>query len=290
MSNQESSIKESVRLEDPRHKFEDLVTTQHIIDEINELIDEEPYADAMTKEGIKPRRMILLHGPSGCGKTAMAHALAHATKMKLAVAPVSEQRDSLFGESEKRTSYVMKIGNMNRCVLLMDEFDSIASSRSGEPGTAAALNSNMVNVLLQEMESHPPKGYLVACTNFIDRIDPAILRRFDVIIEIPMIDRDGLLELAKRVLNGRFGITPEEVVQDITSPAIITKRANDLIRKKVIEREKKREEEIDARMNQDYDKIQKKLRGENGSGQHVPDPVMRGQTELGLAAGGGVSG
>lgn len=237
MSN-ENPIKDSIRLEDPRMTFDRLVCPEYVIDAINELLDEEPYAKALEREGITPKRMILLAGPSGCGKTSIAHALASATKMKLAVAPVSQSRGSYLGESEKRMEYVMKIGNMNRCVLLIDEFDSVASARGNADNAAMVDRNNVVNVLLQEMESHPPKGYLVACTNHLELLDPAVLRRFDLILEIPMIDRDALLEVAKKVLRGRFDIKPEDAVLEDTSPAIVTKRAESLLRREIIKREK----------------------------------------------------
>ena len=40
--------------------------------------------------------------------------------------------------------------------------------------------------LLQEIDDWPPDGLLIAATNHPDLLDPAVWRRFDIVLDFPM--------------------------------------------------------------------------------------------------------
>jgi SpoVK/Ycf46/Vps4 family AAA+-type ATPase len=82
-------------------------------------------------------------------------------------------------------------------VLLLDEFDAYARRR--DDALDIAEPKRLVNSLLLELENWPDSGLLIAATNHLAALDPAIGRRFDLHIEIELPDettRSRLLDAA----------------------------------------------------------------------------------------------
>jgi SpoVK/Ycf46/Vps4 family AAA+-type ATPase len=81
-------------------------------------------------------------------------------------------------------------------VLLLDECDFIARSRSGTKDIGEA--SRIVNMLLQLMDDYDAPGLLVATTNLQDSLDEALFRRFDEVFRLPppgVIEIDRLIRM-----------------------------------------------------------------------------------------------
>ncbi|MBI2982746.1 MAG: CDC48 family AAA ATPase [Chloroflexi bacterium] len=140
---------------------------------------------------LPPPKGILLHGPPGTGKTLLAKALAHASEANF-IAVKGPQLLSLWvGESERAVREVFKKARQAApCVLFFDEIDVVAPRRGG--GGDGQVVERMVGQLLTEMDGiEDLKGVVVvAATNRIERVDPALLRpgRFDLEIELPVPD------------------------------------------------------------------------------------------------------
>lgn len=77
-------------------------------------------------------------------------------------------------------------GREKPTILFFDEFDSIAMKRTQVDGF---VQSQTLNQILAELDGFEPnsKIFVLAATNFLDSLDPAILRpgRFDKILRIP---------------------------------------------------------------------------------------------------------
>jgi len=84
-------------------------------------------------------------------------------------------------------------------IIFFDEIDSIAPRRGQETG--AKVTERMVNQLLTEMDGVESleRVIVIAATNRPDILDEALLRpgRFDVIVEIPLPDKESRLEILK---------------------------------------------------------------------------------------------
>lgn len=65
--------------------------------------------------------------------------------------------------------------------------------------------------------------------------DDAVTRRFDATIAVPAASREALLEIARLILRGRFGLEPESVLELAGTPAAVTQVAQNMLRRKVIE-------------------------------------------------------
>ncbi len=220
----------------PKHTFNDLIYPEHITGEIKSILDEEQFSHALIEEGLHPKRKILLYGPSGCGKTSIAHAIASELKVDLLIAPPNALQSPYVGESEKTIAATIKQACETKCVLLIDEFDSIAMSRQNSTNRYA---TSVVGTLLTSLENGTMDGFLVACTNHIDHLDQALLRRFDAVFEIPLPSISILREIAAKILRGRYDITVDQVMEGAGTPALVERNAKQLLRNAVIAAEKK---------------------------------------------------
>ena len=144
-------------------------------------------ADALEAAGLPAPRAALLHGPTGTGKTATARLIAQRLGRALAVVRLDGMISSHMGQTGANLSRAFRWATEHRCVLLLDEIDAIARTRGSEDGSAAAGETwRVVTALLQLLDAHD--GLLLAATNRLDALDPALLRRFEFRVEVAAPD------------------------------------------------------------------------------------------------------
>jgi len=153
---------------------------------------------------LSPPKGVLLSGPSGTGKTLMSRALSGQTGMTLIVVDPPTILSKWVGETEKGLKEVFKRAKQaSPCILLIDEIEAIAPARTAEG--AGEVSQRIVSQLFRELdELHGSLGVLVvAATNRIDLMEPALLRagRFDYIIDFPLPTRDERVEILNIYLN-----------------------------------------------------------------------------------------
>lgn len=144
--------------------------------------------------GLKPSKKVLLYGPPGCGKSLGAKRLAWNTGLPLMKVRFDALLSSYFGESLSNLRSVFDAAKDQPCVLLLDECDFIARSRS--VGRDIGEASRIVNMLLQLMEDYDAPGLLVATTNLQDSLDAALFRRFDEVYRLPL---PGVVEIERLI-------------------------------------------------------------------------------------------
>ncbi|WP_151825425.1 AAA family ATPase, partial [Acinetobacter bereziniae] len=155
--------------------------------------------EELLEEGLSPTKSLLFIGQPGVGKTVAARWLASKLERPLLTLDLSAVMSSYLGRTGGNIRIVLDYARNSSCVLLLDEFDAIAKRRddSGEIGELKRL----VTVLLQEIDSWPSDGLLIAATNHPELLDPAVWRRFDRVIEFP---NPGNYEI-KILLNNLLG-------------------------------------------------------------------------------------
>jgi AAA+ superfamily predicted ATPase len=110
--------------------------------------------------------------------------IAEQMKQPLLVVDLASVMSSYLGRTGRNLRAVLDYASETECVLFIDEFDALAKRR--DDNTDVGELKRLVNVLLLELDRWPADSFLVAATNHLDLVDPAIARRFDVKIELPM--------------------------------------------------------------------------------------------------------
>jgi len=153
----------------------------------------------LAEHGLRPRQKILLYGSPGCGKSMGAERLAWDIGLPFYKVQFDSLMSSFLGESANNLRAVFESTSNTPCVLLLDECDFIAKSRSY--GQDVGEMFRLVNMLLFLLEEYKAPGLLVATTNLENALDKALFRRFDEVLEIT---RPGLEEI-KRLLADSLG-------------------------------------------------------------------------------------
>ncbi|MDP2767019.1 MAG: proteasome-activating nucleotidase [Candidatus Methanoperedens sp.] len=148
-----------------------------------------------TRIGIKPPRGILLYGPSGNGKTMLARAVARSTKVTFIKLSGPELVHKYLGEGARLVREIFQMARDKApSILFIDEIDAVGGTRTGSTDGTEEVNRTMMQ-LLAEMDGFEDRGdvKIIAATNRIDLLDPALLRpgRFDKKIEIPLPEKEG---------------------------------------------------------------------------------------------------
>ncbi len=170
------------------------------IKEVVELPLKKP--ELFEKIGIQPPKGILLHGAPGTGKTLLAKAVANATNATFIEIVASELVQKFIGEGAKLVKDIFQLAKEKApSIIFIDEIDALAAERV-ELGTSGEREVQRTFMqLLTEMDGFKSLDgvKVVAATNRVDILDPAILRpgRFDRIIEIPLPEEAGRREIFK---------------------------------------------------------------------------------------------
>lgn len=139
-----------------------------------------------------PNVALLLYGPPGTGKTLCAEAIAGQLGKTLWRLRTDQLLSKYVGETEKRLTAVFAEAKKRGDVVLIDEADSLLTTR--EQATRA-WEASMTNALLQEIERF--RGVVVLTTNRDSVLDPALERRLAarLAFELPNASERQLLWL-----------------------------------------------------------------------------------------------
>ena len=151
-----------------------------------------------------PPNGILLYGPPGCGKTYFAEKFAEESRFNYMIVNGSDLGSTyIHGTQGKIAALFQEAAAKAPTVLCFDEFDSFVPTRGSE---AARHRPEEVNEFLSQLNNCARRGiFVIGTTNRIDMIDPAILRkgRLDLQIEIPAPDHQTRRLMFAHHLKGR---------------------------------------------------------------------------------------
>jgi len=193
-----SAIRE-VFTEIPDVKWEDVGGLVDVKKLIMEAVDWPiHHTDLFAHVGIQPPKGIILHGPPGTGKTLLAKAAARQSEANFISIKGSQLLSMWVGESERGVREVFhKARQAAPCIIFFDEIEALAPTRGSS--SDSQVTERVVSALLTEMDGiEELKGVVVlAATNRLDRVDPALLRpgRFDFLVELPIPDLPSRLHI-----------------------------------------------------------------------------------------------
>ncbi len=200
-SREDPYVKAMEVTERPSVKYSDIGGLSKQIQEIRETVELPLKNPKIFEEvGIEPPKGVLLYGPPGTGKTLLAKAVAGETKSTFIRVVGSEFVQKFIGEGARIVREVFELARKKApSIIFIDEIDAIAARRMdiGTSGEREVQRTMMQ--LLAELDGFDPLSNVrvIAATNRIDILDPAILRpgRFDRIIHVPLPDINGRMEI-----------------------------------------------------------------------------------------------
>ncbi|MDD1732945.1 MAG: proteasome-activating nucleotidase [Methanothrix sp.] len=183
--------------EAPDVHFEQIGGLDSQISEIREIVElplKRP--DLFTAVGIEPPKGVLLHGPPGTGKTILAKAVAQSTEASFLRVVGSEFVQKYIGEGARLVRELFELAkSKSPAIIFIDELDAIGARRMDGATSGDREVQRTLMQILAEMDGFDARGEvkLIAATNRLDMLDPALLRpgRFDRVIEIPMPTREA---------------------------------------------------------------------------------------------------
>lgn len=169
--------------------------------------DSKESATADSTQGIR----ILAHGMAGSGKSEFAKALAKELNKPIMLKRASDLLSMWVGGSEQNIAAAFREAEKRGAILVLDEVDSFLQDRSG---ASRSWEVSQVNEMLTQMENF--EGIFIATTNFMDTLDRASIRRFDMKVEFKPLDC-ARLKQAFSLYAKHLGISDYAVFLESTS-------------------------------------------------------------------------
>jgi len=164
----------------PDTRLSDMVLDSETALRLDRVLMEYRQSNTIRSYGLNPRRKLLFVGPPGCGKTMSASALAGELKLPLMNVQLHGLITKFMGETAVKLSVIFESMAKTRGVYFFDEFDALGAQRNSQ-GDVGEIR-RVLNSFLQFLEQDQSDSLIIAATNLIQLLDPALFRRFDDVL------------------------------------------------------------------------------------------------------------
>ena len=176
--------------------FADVAGVDEEKEELQEVVDFLRNPEKFTAIGAKIPHGILLAGPPGTGKTLLARAVAGEAEVQFLSISGSDFMEMYVGVGASRVRDLFEQAKkIAPAIIFIDEIDAVGRKRGTGLGGGHDEREQTLNQLLVEMDgfSHTEGVIVLAATNRVDILDPALLRpgRFDRQIYVGTPDAKG---------------------------------------------------------------------------------------------------
>jgi len=180
--------------------FADVAGVDEAKQDFMEIVDFLKQPERFTAVGARIPKGCLLVGPPGTGKTLLAKAIAGEAGVPFFSISGSEFVEMFVGVGASRVRDLFKKAKENApCIVFIDEIDAVGRSRGTGIGGGNDEREQTLNQLLTEMDGFEGNTgvIVVAATNRVDILDPALLRpgRFDRQVTVDVPDMKGRMEI-----------------------------------------------------------------------------------------------
>ncbi|MDD6786274.1 MAG: ATP-dependent zinc metalloprotease FtsH [Eggerthellales bacterium] len=189
--------------ERPDVKFTDVAGVDEAVEEMREIKDFLANPGKYQAMGAKIPRGCLLVGPPGTGKTLLARAVAGEAGVPFFSISGSDFVEMFVGVGASRVRDLFsQAKEASPAIIFIDEIDAVGRQRGAGVGGGHDEREQTLNQLLVEMDGFDKNDavVLIAATNRVDILDPALLRpgRFDrqIVVDAPDVKgRKRILEV-----------------------------------------------------------------------------------------------
>lgn len=197
--------KSKAKLLDPEDisiTFEDVAGVDEAKEDLQEVVEFLEDPSKFERLGGKIPKGVLLVGPPGTGKTLLAKAVAGEAGVPFFHLSGSDFVEMFVGVGASRVRDMFEQAKKNApCIIFIDEIDAVGRNRNGGMNGGNDEREQTLNALLVEMDGfNDNEGIIIiAATNRVDVLDPAILRpgRFDRQITVSNPDITGREKILK---------------------------------------------------------------------------------------------
>ncbi|TEB22758.1 26S proteasome subunit P45 [Coprinellus micaceus] len=208
--------------ERPTEKYTDIGGLEKQIEELVEaIVLPMEQADKFKTLGIKPPKGCLMYGPPGTGKTLLARACAASTNacyLKLAGPSLVQM---FIGDGAKLVRDAFALAKEKApAIIFIDELDAIGTKRFDSDKSGDREVQRTMLELLNQLDGFGSDDRIkvIAATNRIDILDPALLRsgRLDRKIEFPLPNetaRARILQIHSRKMTCSPDVNYEELAR-----------------------------------------------------------------------------
>ena len=185
-----------------RVTFEDVAGVDEAKEDLQEIVDFLRDPQKFQRLGGRIPRGVLLVGPPGTGKTLLARAIAGEAGVPFFSISGSDFVEMFVGVGASRVRDMFEQAKKNApCIVFVDEIDAVGRHRGAGLGGGNDEREQTLNQLLVEMDGFEANEgiIMIAATNRVDVLDPALLRpgRFDRQITVPNPDVNGREKILK---------------------------------------------------------------------------------------------
>ena len=165
----------------------------------------------MLEYGIPYMNSTLIFGEPGTGKTEFAKYVAYKLGLPYAYLNFSYLIESYMGKTAQNLNRVFDYCKGQKCVLMLDEIDCIGLARGHDTGADGELARTTI-ALMQSLDSLVDGQIIIAATNRCDRLDKALLRRFQRQIQFEKYGEEERREMIKTYMRS---VDPAFLNEDI---------------------------------------------------------------------------
>lgn len=153
----------------------------------------------MLEYGIPYMNSTLIYGEPGTGKTEFAKYTAYKLGLPYAYLNFSYLIDSYMGGTSKNLQRIFDYCKGQKCVLMLDEIDCIGLARGHDTGADGELGRTTI-ALMQSLDGLVDGQIIIAATNRCDRLDKALLRRFQRQVEFKKYDATERMSMIEKYM------------------------------------------------------------------------------------------
>jgi vacuolar protein-sorting-associated protein 4 len=166
--------------------------------------------------GRKPWKGILLYGPPGTGKSFLAKAAATALKGNFFSVGTSDLLNKYVGGSAQRVKTIFELARAySPSVIFIDELEDMCADRSKRSSNNGVIQELLVN--MDGLGGGDERVLVIGATNLPQIIDPAIMRRFERRIYIPLPDAKARRSMFIKGMMGQKNTLSEADITALTA-------------------------------------------------------------------------